>query len=173
MTEACVGSGTQFGARARVINIRRIRENIRVGNNCAINGDLVVFGHSGKIDIGDWCYIGEGARVWSSEHVMIGNRVLVAHNVDIHDTNSHPVDAVSRHMHFVAIKETGHPNVISDIGSRPVVIEDDVWIGFGSIILKGVHIGSGAIIGAGSIVTRDIPPNCIYAGGRIVKYADS
>ena len=52
----------------------------------------------------------------------------------------------------------------------PIVVQDDVWIGQNSLILSGVTIGQGAIIGAGSVVSKDIPPYAIYAGGRIVKY---
>lgn len=51
-----------------------------------------------------------------------------------------------------------------------ITVEDDVWIGYGSIILSGVKIGQGAVIGAGSIVTKDIPPYAIYAGNKIIKY---
>lgn len=51
-----------------------------------------------------------------------------------------------------------------------IVIKDDVWIGYGSIILSGITIGQGAIIGAGSIVAKDIPPYAIFAGNKIIKY---
>ena len=52
----------------------------------------------------------------------------------------------------------------------PIVVQDDVWIGYGSIILSGVTIGQGAIIGAGSVVSKNVPPYAIYAGNRIIKY---
>lgn len=52
----------------------------------------------------------------------------------------------------------------------PIIVEDDVWIGYGSIILSGVHIGKGAVIGAGSIVSKDIPPYAIYVRNRVIKY---
>ena len=63
------------------------------------------------------------------------------------------------------------------LGERPhilskgdIVIDDDVWIGYGCIILSGVHIGQGAVVAAGSVVNKDIPPYAIYAGGKVVKY---
>lgn len=51
-----------------------------------------------------------------------------------------------------------------------IIIEDDVWIGFGATILSGVKVGQGAVIGAGQVVAKDIPPYCIYAGNKIIKY---
>ena len=51
-----------------------------------------------------------------------------------------------------------------------IVVEDDVWIGHGAMIMSGVTIGKGAVIGTGSIVTKDVPPYAVYAGGRIIKY---
>ena len=70
-----------------------------------------------------------------------------------------------RHSHFRHIMESGHPRLAKDlpgVSSAPVVIEDDVWISFGAIILKGVRIGAGSVIAAGSIVTEDVPPNVFY-----------
>ena len=55
---------------------------------------------------------------------------------------------------------------------KNVVIDDNVWIGSRVLIIGNVHIGEGAIIGAGSIVTKDVPPLAIYAGGKIIKYRD-
>ena len=67
---------------------------------------------------------------------------------------------------------TGHPKEnIFDIKASPVVIDDDVWIGFNCTILKGVKIGKGSVIAACSVVTKDVPPNVIVAGNpaKIVK----
>jgi hypothetical protein len=73
----------------------------------------------------------------------------------------HSLDPEERAAHFKAILETGHPKRWADlpgVRSAPVIIEDDVWISFGVTILKGVRIGKGAVIGARSIVTKDVPP---------------
>jgi acetyltransferase-like isoleucine patch superfamily enzyme len=61
------------------------------------------------------------------------------------------------------IAQTGHPREI-DLGEKQVKIEDDVWVGAGSFVLRGVTIGRGAIVGAGAVVTSDVPPYCIAAG---------
>ena len=156
---------------ASVINPRRDRDAIRIGAHTAVRGELFVFGHGGDIEVGEWCYVGSGSRIWSASRIRIGHRVLIAHNVNIHDTNSHPIDPAARHAHAVAIARQGHPREAPDIVSAPVEIGDDAWIGFNSIVLKGVTIGARAIIGAGSIVTKDVPADGVYVGNRLLDAA--
>ena len=103
-------------------------------------------------------YIGQGsgmsgASICCAESIYIGENVGIGANVSIYDLDFHPVNPYFR-------KYANDDN----IKSAPIVIEDHVWIGANSIILKGVHIGRGAVIGAGSVVTKDIPELTIYAG---------
>jgi acetyltransferase-like isoleucine patch superfamily enzyme len=161
-------------AGGRIFNVRKSRAAIRVGAETIIRGELLTFAHGGAISIGDWCYVGENSRVWSADSVSIGNRVLISHNVNIHDTNGHPNDAELRHADFRNIATVGHPKDNPGVTSSPIVIEDDVWIGFNTTILKGVTIGKGAIVGASSVVTRSIPPGVIVVGNpaKIVEKLD-
>jgi maltose O-acetyltransferase len=99
------------------------------------------------------------------DQVTIGNRVLIAHDVNIHDHTGHSLDHHERHAHFRHILQRGHPRKRDDLpGIRcaPVVIEDDAWISFGVTILKGVRIGARSVIAAGSFVTKDVPPDVLY-----------
>jgi acetyltransferase-like isoleucine patch superfamily enzyme len=161
-----------FSAEAEIVS-RRERETIRVGNHCYIRGELLVFPHAGRIEIGDWVYIGPGSSLWSSSDggIVIGDRVLISRNVHIHDTDGHPVDPHQRFTQTQAILRVGHPREINTIAAAPVRIGHDAWIGLNAVILKGVTIGEGAIVGAGTVVTRDVPPNCTVVGNpaRIVK----
>ena len=161
---------TRLGASARLINIGGDSRKISLGANTVVNGELLVFAHGGQISIGDWCYVGEGSRIWSGASVEIGSRVLISHNVNVIDNQTHPLDSKARHAHFRHIYERGHPRHI-DLGDRPVRIEDDAWIAAGAIVLKGVTIGRGAVIAAGSVVTRDVPAQVIVAGNpaRIIR----
>jgi acetyltransferase-like isoleucine patch superfamily enzyme len=137
-------------------------------------GQLLVFAHGGEIQIGESCFIGEYSRIWSATAIRIGNRVLISHGVNIHDTVSHSSSAASRHQHFNQIFCTGHPLTFDNPPAQaPIVIEDDAWLGFNSTILKGVTIGRGAIIGAASVVTKDVAPFCIVAGNpaKLIGYA--
>jgi acetyltransferase-like isoleucine patch superfamily enzyme len=160
-----LGEGTTLGPEAVIDNIRGHPECITLGRNSYCRGRLLTYGHSGRIKIGDWCYIGVRSEIWSMDSIEIGNRVLIAHDVNIHDGTAHSLDPAERHAHFRHIMEQGHPTDAKDlpgIYSSPVVIEDDVWISFGVTILRGVRIGAGSVIAAGSLVTDDVPAGVIY-----------
>jgi len=159
-----VSPDSKFYPTAKVFNLRNLKSEITIGSNSHILGELLTFAHAGSIEIGDHCYIGEHSRIWSAEKIKIGNRVLISHNVNIHDCDGHPVEPVARHKHFIQIVNSGHPKTFLEMPSSPVVIGDDAWIGFNASILKGVTIGKGAIIGAGSVVTCNVPEYVIFAG---------
>ena len=99
--------------------------------------------------LGDGVYVNFGLTVIDDYKVTIGNYVLFGPNVTIAVTN-HPI----------------HPDRRREGGmfALPVVIEDDVWIGSNAVIIPGVTIGKGSVIGAGSVVTKDIPSNVIAVG---------
>ena len=96
-------------------------------------------------------------------HIDIGNHVLIASDVKIY-TAAHPVTA----------KERMIPGGGWNIYAQPVKIEDGVWIGGGAIILPGVTIGRNAVIGAGAVVTKDIPANAVAVGSpaRVIRYQE-
>jgi acetyltransferase-like isoleucine patch superfamily enzyme len=100
-----------------------------------------------------------GGAIISEETVTIGNRVFVGANCIISDTDFHPLDAQRRFTHPL------------DAQTAPIIIGDDVFIGMRSLILKGVTIGARSVIGAGSIVTHDVPPDTIVAGNpaRVIR----
>src|SRR5262245_8138487 len=140
---------------------------IRVGAGSYIRGELLVVSHGGSVAIGCDCYVGDHTRIWSAASVRIGNRVLISHGVNIHDTNSHPLDQCKRHAHFLQIVRPSAPPGCDervDIHHAPVTIGDDVWIGFNATILKGVTIGPGAVVAACAVVTRDVPAGVLVAG---------
>lgn len=162
----CVlGNGAVLMPESQIDNFSGDPNRISIGQHSYIRGRLLTFGHGGAISIGDWCYVGVRSEIWSSQSIAIGDRVLIAHDVNIHDGTAHSTDPLERHQHFRHILENGHPKSSTDIPgvySTPVVIEDDVWISFGVTILRGVRIGKGSVIAAGSIVTHDVPPGMLY-----------
>jgi acetyltransferase-like isoleucine patch superfamily enzyme len=100
-----------------------------------------------------------GGSLVCAERIEIGNRVNVGCNSIIADTDFHPLDPQARQLD------------INAGATAPVVVEDDVFIGMQCLILKGVRLGAGCVVGAGSVVTRDVPPRAIVAGNpaRVVK----
>lgn len=158
-----IGPRSRLGPTAAIDNGLRDADRIQIGADCVVQGQLLVFGHGGRIRLGDWCFVGENSRIWSGAAIDIGDRVLISHDVNIFDNDTHPFDAGARHRQFVAIKTLGQPSDI-DLADRPVSIGADAWIGAKAIILKGVTIGRGAVVAAGSVVTRDVPEYAIVAG---------
>jgi maltose O-acetyltransferase len=139
--------GWRFGYALRRHLVSRIvtdcGSDILVKKNC-------YFGAARDLRIGDRAQLGENARIGPS--VSIGNDVLMGPDVVIM-TTSHAFENPA-----VRINEQG------GIGVLPVVIGNDVWIGTRVIITPGVSVGDGAVIGANSVVTRDVPPFAVYAG---------
>jgi acetyltransferase-like isoleucine patch superfamily enzyme len=165
-----LAQGAKLSHTARIRNIAGDNKKICIGSDSIIQGELTVFAHGGQIQIGKWCFVGPETRIWSASSIAIGDRVLIAHAVNIFDNLTHPIRATERHAQFRQIAKSGHPRNIS-LGEQPVRIEDDAWIGAGAFVLRGVTIGSGAIVAAGAVVTKDIPAYCLAAGNpaKIVR----
>lgn len=162
--QVTLSRGSKFYPEASVFNIQSKEDMIIIGERTHIRGQLLVFKYGGRISIGNDCYVGDGTRIWSGESVRIGNNVLISHNVNIVDTNSHEIDFKERAERYKELIKNGHWNDKGSIITSPVIIKDNAWISFNVTILKGVTIGKGAIVGAGSVVTKDVPDWTIVAG---------
>ena len=162
MRQVTAAAGVRFGPTARVVG--GDPQRFVIGKKTLVDGELLVLDYGGRISIGESSYIGMGTRVWSGEDVRIGDHVFVAHNVTISDTNSHQMEADERAAHYQRTVVEGKPFEKGTIKTAPIVIGDHAWINFNVAILKGVTIGEGAIIGAGSVVTKNVPPYVLCAG---------
>lgn len=165
-----VGEKTRIMWSSRIVNMGTTNECISTGRNCIVRGELLTFAHGGKIVLGDNCYIGEGARLWSGASIRLGDHIMISHGVSIMDNLTHPLDHLKRRLHYESLLTTGHPEHI-DLDDKPIHIDDDAWIAAHSVILRGVHIGARAIVGAGSIVVKDVPADSVVAGNpaRLVR----
>lgn len=117
----------------------------------------------GTIEIGNDSVL-VGPVFMCAERITLGERVVVSYNVTIADSDFHPHSPAERRLDAVANSPFGDRSKRPQIVSRPVVIEDDVWIGIGAIILKGVNVGRGARVGPGAVVTSDVPAGAYIAG---------
>jgi acetyltransferase-like isoleucine patch superfamily enzyme len=171
--KAILNEGSIVYDEAVITNGQNDRNKIIIGKNSRILSNLLVFGHGGEIQIGENTFCGPDTRIWSAKKIVIGDRVMISHNVNIHDNISHPLNSRKRHEDFLHIFSVGYQKV-NDLREREIVIEDDVWIGFNCTIMKGITIGKGAIIGSNTIVKEDVPPFAVVVGNpaRILKYSD-
>ena len=140
-----------------------------------------------RVTAGRDLHLGARCRLWAPESIAIGNgvyigkEVLIECNAEIGDGTliANRVAMVGRHDHD--FQTIGIPVRFSPwIGStktanrfrhEKVIVENDVWIGFGATLLSGVRVGRGAIVAAGAVVSRDIPPYAIVAGNpaRVIR----
>ncbi|HEY5893168.1 MAG TPA: acyltransferase [Chthoniobacterales bacterium] len=128
-------------------------------------------GPNGYCSIGDFTLL-NGALIMADEEITIGNHCLISWNVGIADSDFHPVEPALRQQDALALsvlypRRPDRPK----IGTKPVHIGNNVWIGMNATILKGVTIGDNAIVAAGAVVTKDVPANTVVAGNpaKIVK----
>lgn len=155
---------TKFYKTSEIVNGQVDARSIKIGEHTHIRGKLLTFASGGQIEIGDYCYIGERVNIWSAVNISIGHRVLIGHDVNIFDSLTHPISSNARHQQFKGIINNTHIIDNFNLEIKPIIINNDVWIGCMSVILRGVTIGEGAIIGANSVVTKDVPPYTIVAG---------
>ena len=146
-------SDTELGKNARIGNCTYLTR-VKVGDNSTIEGFSLIQGKSDiKVIIGNNSYISSHSTIEASAEVIIGNHVSVGPNLRI-------------------VTHTGHLQALTDekIGSpkhlvkKPVIIEDNVYIGVGTTILMGVTIGKYSVVNAGSVVTKSVPPYSFIQG---------
>ena len=147
------------------------RRFLQSGRNLSVGRGTVLYARD-RISLGDDVYIGRYCCIETD--AVIGNCVLIANNVALvgrHDHDMHQAGVPIRHA--VSVRDAAFRVCLAD---RTVTIGDDVWIGYGAIVFSGTRIGEGAIVGAGSVVTQDVPPFAIVVGvpARVVgdRYSD-
>lgn len=163
----CAGVQLGQGAQYNGLPIILVRDGgqLRIGDNFCANSSkisnpvglphpviMTVVGQAARLEIGRNVGI-SGASINCRESITIGNDVMIGGGACIWDNDFHSLDADVRR----ATPSGG-------IRTRPVVIEDDVFIGARAIILKGVTIGKGAIVGAGAVVTKSVPAGAVAFG---------
>jgi acetyltransferase-like isoleucine patch superfamily enzyme len=138
----------------------RIGDDVRIGGH---NAWLAGFKNStdAEIVIGDRVNIGYRNTLTAAKSIRIGDDTLLAPNVQIYDSPSHPLSVSARLRREPAPLEE----------AAPVLIGRNCWIGTGATIMRGVTIGDGAVIGAMSLVTSDVPPGMLAAGNpaRVIR----
>ncbi len=176
---AVIGNSINRGIRIRLDHPAE-KIYLTIGDDCIISGDFIFESEKGSIAIGNHTYVGGGAFI-SRSSITIGNNVTIAWGGAVYDHDSHSLNYLDRRKdiddelcdirnerNFIENKDW------TNVNTKPIVINDDAWIGMNVIILKGVTIGKGAIVGAGSVVTKDVPAWTVVAGNpaKVVKNLD-
>jgi maltose O-acetyltransferase len=128
-----------------------------IGHNTRIEQGVKIY-TPGNVSLGDGCFLGARTNLYAFDKIKIGDNVLIAPEV-LMITRNHVFSDATK-----TIREQGYVYA-------PIVIEDDVWLGFRAIVLPGVRIGRGAVVAAGSVVTNDVPARAVVGGipARIIK----
>jgi acetyltransferase-like isoleucine patch superfamily enzyme len=162
-SEIVIGEHCQFHERATLKSIKKqpglSPSRIFLGDNCVIKENCLLFAKSGTIRIGTNTAVGKNTDILcEEEEIAIGSCVRIAADVFISTAN-----------HIFAKPEI--PIMYQGLSQKGVAIGDDVWIGRKAIVLPGVQIGKGAVIGAGAVVTRDVPPYSVAVGvpAKVIK----
>ena len=143
--------------------------SLSIGSNSNIEASLVLERASARISIGSRTHVGGGTLLAAASSIEVGDDVLIAFDAIIMDHNSHSVKFRER-QHDVRDWLQGSKDW-STVATAPVKISNKAWVGVRAVVLKGVTIGEGAVVGAGSIVTSDVQPWTIVAGNpaRIIR----
>lgn len=175
-----VVSGNSILGKTFKIDYRvpRVSNSLSIGNKCILLNDNIFESGKGFISIGDGCFINSGTKLITRSSITIGNNVTIAWNCMLYDHDSHSLDYRDRvDDQEQQLRDWQSGNFIANknwdtVNTKPIIIGDNVWLGFEVVVLKGVTIGEGAIIGAKSVVTRDIPAWAVAAGNpaKVIRY---
>jgi acetyltransferase-like isoleucine patch superfamily enzyme len=132
-----------------------LADGVHLSGRSTFAGAVRNDGRRPRLVVGDDTYLGHRLIISADDEVAIGAHVHVADDVYICGYDAHPMDPVARRS---------QPGPIDYSGASRIVIEDDAWICQGSILLKGVRVGKGAVVGAHAVVTKDVPAGAIVAG---------
>lgn len=143
----------------RVKGSRKVKFSI--GIDTIVNANVVFEKDGAEMNIGDRTFIGK-SLLTIAEKLTIGDNVMISWGVTVTDHDSHSLQ-FSKRAHDVENWADGKKSW-DDVNTQAVVVHDKAWVGFNAVILKGITIGEGSIVGAASVVTKDVLPWTIVAG---------
>ena len=178
------------------VNVKRYIDsgNIRIGNNCRIDGDLIypayalkngyinleigdnchlmglidLYSSTAKVTIGSGVFIGPKSILFCRKAITIGNDVMISWGCTLIDTNAHSLNSSERKSDVIDWKKGAEYKNWDVAETKPIHIKDKSWIGFNSIIAKGVILGEGTILASGSVLSKSTESYTILGGNPAV-----
>jgi acetyltransferase-like isoleucine patch superfamily enzyme len=141
----------------------RLDPAVVIGRNSILDGVYFNMGEEARVTIGDHCRLADIFLLGDLD-ITVGNHVVIGWHAVVADADFHPVAPAERLADSVACSPLGTGQPRRPYARRPVKIDDNVWIGPNAAVLKGVHIGADAVIEAGAVVVRDVPPRVRVLG---------
>lgn len=173
-----IGNGSMLTREFDLFFFRPMQKRyLDIGQNSYLSCQILFESEEGYIKIGDYCYIGP-SKLISRSSIIIEDYVTIAWGCTIYDHDSHSLDYRERMKDNERQIDDAHKGVLfiqskdwNVVNSKPIMIHKNAWIGMNVIVLKGVEIGEGAVVGAGSVVTKDVPAWTVVAGNpaKIIK----
>lgn len=153
--------GKNFIGKRTVIRpflYQKSRIQVKMKRGSHLYSDVIIQG-TGNLIIGERSYISSFSVIGCNESIIIGDDVMIANNVSIRDTDHR-------------FEDLEKPMIEQGMTTAPILIHNNVWIGHGAVITKGITIQSGAIIGANAVVTKDVPENAIMGGvpAKLIRF---
>jgi acetyltransferase-like isoleucine patch superfamily enzyme len=143
-------------------------ENISIGDHCMLSGKIVLYSPNAKVTIEDGVFIGPDTTLFCYDSITIEKDTMISWGCTLIDTNAHSLHSAERKNDVMDwMKGPAHKNW-SVVETKPIVVRKQSWIGFNSIITKGVELSEGTVIGCGSVVTKSTEAYSVYAGNPAV-----
>jgi acetyltransferase-like isoleucine patch superfamily enzyme len=138
------------------------KTNLIIGSDCVLECHIVIYNPDAQVIIGDRVYIGPQTTFFCNEKIELEGDILVSWSCTLIDSNAHPLKWEHRKNDVInwrnGTKDWTH------VENKPIVVKRKSWLGFNSILMKGVTVGEGSVVAAGSVVTKDVEPFTIVGG---------
>lgn len=159
------GTNCKFeGLNIASIGYQKDYLNVKVGNNCYLCCNIMLQTETAEVIIGDGVFIGPGTTLFCRDRIVIDNDIMISWGCTLIDTNAHSLHSRERAADVSESMQGPNYKNWSVVKGAPIHVKDKCWVGFNSIILKGVTLSEGTIVGAGSVVSKTTEEYSIYGG---------
>jgi acetyltransferase-like isoleucine patch superfamily enzyme len=164
-----VGTASEIrNAHFHIYGAKKGIQNLVIGDDCVIEGSIVLHKNTAKVKIGNRVFIGPNTTLFCYDDLYIQDDVMISWGCTLITTNAHSLKSSERETDVLNWKKGWQHKNWSVVESKPVTIEKKCWIGFNSIITKGVTLREGTVVASGSVVTKSSDPYTIIGGNPAV-----